>query len=165
MLTKNKGVFAIFILLAAFVGFYFYKKYKVAPNILTSRLELQERPDKTFSMSQLDGKAYILTFYASWCKDCIKEMPGINDAVNNELKHLPVYAITDESFEKLEDFRSNHNYSFIFLKLNKAFKAYDINAIPTTYIFGKNGEVIFNHVGYVDWSDKSFIEHIKLSTL
>jgi peroxiredoxin len=165
MLTKNKGIFAIFILLAAFLGFYFYKKYRVAPNILISKLELQESVGKAFSMSQLDGKAYILTFYASWCKDCLKEMPEMNIAINIELKHLPVYAVTDESFEKLEDFRNNHNYSFIFLKLNKAFKAYEINAIPTTYIFDKNGAIIFNHVGYVDWSDKSFIEHIKLSTL
>ncbi len=161
---KNKAVLSVSLLILFFSGFYLYKKYRIAPNIFTSKLNVVDANSNLFNFSILNGKAYVLTFYASWCADCLKEMPAIDAAISNELQGLPVYAVTDESIEKLNQFKSTHPYQFTYLKLEKEFKAYDIHAIPTTYIFDKNGQIIFSHVGYVDWHDKAFIEHIKQST-
>jgi peroxiredoxin len=162
---KNKAVVAITLLVMILTGAYFYKKYRIAPNVLSTQLELLDSQNKSISLLSLKGKPYILTFYASWCADCLREMPAIDKAIKADLNHLPVIAITDEPLEKLNSFAKSHDFKFNYYKLVKEFKYYNIYAIPTTYVFDKQGKIIFNQIGFVDWSDKAFIEFIKKSTL
>ncbi len=162
---KNKGAIIIALLVMVGLGYYFYKKYRIAPNQILAQLELCDVSNVVFDKKNFQGKAFVLTFYASWCGDCMKEMPGIQSAIDNELNHLMVYAITDEAMDKLNTFKNNHNYTFNYLKLVKAFKYYDIHAIPTTYIFDKRGQIIFSHVGFIDWKDPVWLQFIRSSTM
>ncbi len=162
---KNKGFIAIAFIIIVFLGYYFYKRYRIAPSQILTHLDLVDASNTLFPVENLVGKPLVLTFYASWCSDCLKEMPAMQAAISKELKGLKVYAVTDESIEKLNYFKNNHNYDFIYLKLNKAFKFYDIHAIPTTYIFDKKGNMIYSHVGFIDWTDTAWLEFIRNSTL
>jgi thiol-disulfide isomerase/thioredoxin len=161
---KNKWLLATIIISLALIGFYLYQKYRLAPKLPFAKLNVVNADGQVFNFKQLDGTPYIITFYASWCKDCLKELPILDEQIQRHFKNMPVYAITDEELEKLIEFRDKHQYRFNYLKLKKSFRYYDINTIPTIYFIDKHGQIIYTRVGHIDWDNHSILEHIKLNT-
>ena len=75
-----------------------------------------------------------MSFYASWCPDCLKELKALNQIKNEKLSGVEVLAITDETMEKLISFKTKKQYPFTFLKLSKSFNDLKIFSIPTVYL-------------------------------
>lgn len=159
-MTKKTIYILLFIAMSVIGGMYFYNKYRVAPSIDLHKLEILSEDTLQFDFNSLKGKKVIVSFYASWCPNCIEELKELNKIKNEKLKETIVLAITDESLEKMVWFRDKKNYPFTFLKLNSSFNSIGINSIPTTYLLNTKGEIVYNKVGYIDWSDNSNIEHL-----
>jgi thiol-disulfide isomerase/thioredoxin len=154
--TYNILVIAIF----ALIGMYLFNKYKVAPKIDVTNLEVVDSTSAKFDIKSLKGKKVIVSFYASWCPDCIKELKALNEIKNEKLKDIEVLAITDETLEKLISFKNKKQYPFTFLKLSKSFNDLKIYSIPTVYLLNKKGEIVFQKVGYINWKDESELLHL-----
>jgi peroxiredoxin len=112
-------------------------------------------------MASLKGKKVIVSFYASWCPNCIEELKILNSIKNQKLADVEVLAITDESIEKLVAFKNKTQYPFTFLTITGQFPEIGINSIPVTYLLNTKGEIVYNNVGYVEWNDESTLEHLK----
>jgi cytochrome c biogenesis protein CcmG/thiol:disulfide interchange protein DsbE len=158
---NKRLIFAIFGLVLALVVMYYYKKYKVAPTIDLNKLEIVDENGQPFNISGLKGKKLIVSFYASWCGNCLEELQEINKIKNTELNDIEVVCITDESLEKLRSFKEKKGYPFLFLKLKKQFPEIGINSIPVTYIVNQKLEVVKEVLGYIQWNDPSTLNHIK----
>ena len=154
--TYNILVIAIF----ALIGMYLFNKYKVAPKIDVTNLEVVDSTSAKFDIKSLKGKKVIVSFYASWCPDCIKELKALNEIKKEKLKDIEVLAITDETLEKLISFKNKKQYPFTFLKLSKSFNDLKIYSIPTVYLLNKKGEIVFQKVGYINWKDESELLHL-----
>lgn len=140
---------------------YFYNKYNVAPNIDISKIQVVDQDTNRFDIKSLKGKKVIVSFYASWCPNCITELKEINSVKNTKLADVTVLCITDESIEKMVDFKNTTQYPFTFVTLTNNFNAFGIFSIPTTYLLNTKGEVVYDNVGYIDWTDESTMEHLK----
>ena len=151
----------IFIVLMALCVGYFYKKYRIAPTIDLLKQEVFDENNIKKDLSSYKGKKLIITYYASWCPDCLKEMKALDEVKINEFSDVEVIAITDESQEKLVTFKNKKNYPFTFFRLNQSFDKINIYSIPVTYIVSTNGNLVYEKVGVVDWKNISFREHIK----
>lgn len=159
---KAKYIYISLSLLAALaIGFYFYQKYNVAPKIDISKIEVVDQDTNLFEIPSLKGKKVIVSFYASWCPNCLEELKEINQIKNTHLGDVTVLCITDESIEKMVDFRERTQYPFTFVTLTRNFGAFGIHSIPTTYLLNTKGEVVYDNVGYIDWKDESTCEHLK----
>jgi peroxiredoxin len=158
---KNKWFIIFIVALIAIGGFYLYNKYKRPPFIYFDKLSLTTLENQKFELKRLKGKKIILSFGASWCPNCIEELNDISNVKDLELKDVEVVVISDESIERVIEFKNKRQYNFTFLKMNQSFQSIGINSIPTTYIFNKNFELKKQNVGYLDWTDASTLQHLK----
>ena len=157
-----KKLISLFVLvLAACIGFYFYNKYRVAPSVDISKLPLVTLEGEAFNFSSLKGKKVILSFSASWCGNCIREMNALKKIKDSELSDVEIVIIDDEPMETVMKFKNNRQYPFTFVKLNAEFPGIGINSIPVTYFYNSRQEITGNEVGEIEWSDPSTREHFK----
>ena len=54
------------------------------------------------------------------------------------------------------------NFEFNFLKSNKSFETIGVYAMPTSYIFNENGEIVETIVGVVEWDSEEIINKLKM---
>lgn len=160
-MTKKTTYQILIIAIVALVGLYFYNKYNVAPSIQVDKLEILNEDSTKFDIQSLKGKKVIISFYASWCPNCIDELKVLNTIKNEKLSDIEILAITDESMDKLISFINKKQYPFTFLKLNASFPEIGIASIPTTYLLNTKGEIVYNKVGYIEWDDESNLNHLK----
>jgi peroxiredoxin len=160
-MSKKTTYIIILIALFGVAGLKIFNKYRVAPTIEISKLNVVDQDTNKFDITSLKGKKVIVSFYASWCPNCIEELQVLNSIKNSKLADIEVLAITDESIEKLVAFKTKTQYPFTFLKLNASFPEIGINSIPVTYLLNTKGEVVYNNVGYIEWNDESTLNHLK----
>ena len=158
---KNKLVIASITLLAAFIGFYFYTKFRVAPTINFSALNLSDLNGNQVKFDTFKGKKLVLCFSASWCGNCWQELRAINKIKSTQLQDVEVLVVSDEPDDRVLKFDAKFPGTFKYLKLNTDFASIGIHSIPTTYIFDSQLQLKKEHVGYLNWEDPSALEHLK----
>jgi peroxiredoxin len=95
----------------------------------------------------LSDDPILLTYFNTGCEYCRREITDISK--HNQLQQAAtVVFITDESWEKIEQFRNdleiNENTAFIFLRDPKknVKEFYGIKGVPATYLYNGDGELI-----------------------
>mgnify|MGYP001259913532 FL=1 len=105
----------------------------------------------------------VISYWATWCAPCIKEMPGIKRA--EEILEEYGYTfllVSDETVSKISEFKNEWNFDFNFLKSSKSFETLGVYAMPTSYIFDENGQIIETIVGAVEWDSEEMINKLKM---
>lgn len=150
------------VLAAAAIGFGLYYRYRVPPEIAFGNLPLLTADGKPASLNDYAGKVVVLNFWASWCADCLREMPSMADAQSQlAADNVAFVCITDESDEKLQRFLRTHNYPFVFLRTTQTHKSNGIHALPCTYVIDRNGKVAYSVMGSTAWNAPGQINHIR----
>ena len=113
---------------------------------------------KPLTAADLQGKIVLVDYWATWCGECLQEMPSIEQAYNQTDHEKVVFLmITDDSPEKVKNFLNSHPYPMKFVCLDQRLQEIGINTIPTTYIYDDEGYELFTHVGGLDWSDPGIV--------
>ena len=108
------------------------------------------------------GKVVILDLWATWCPPCRKEIPGFINLYNkykgNGVEIIGI-AFDENGVEVVPPFikKTGINYS-VYLDGGDIAEAFDLQAYPTTVIYGKDGKVANKHIGFV--SEKEFEDEI-----
>ncbi|PHQ56945.1 MAG: thiol:disulfide interchange protein [Lutibacter sp.] len=113
-------------------------------------------------LSDFKGKKLLVNYWATWCGPCKKEMPALLHA--QELLKDSNYVfllISDESVDKISEFKAKTNYDFNFLKLKGSIEMLGIYSLPTTYIYNDKGKKVKEIVGAVIWDSKETINTLK----
>ena len=105
----------------------------------------------------------VISYWATWCAPCIKEMPGIKKAeeVLEEYGYT-FLLVSDETVSKISEFKNEWNFDFNFLKSSKSFETLGVYAMPTSYIFDENGQIIETIVGAIEWDSEEMITKLKM---
>ncbi|HXP50785.1 MAG TPA: TlpA disulfide reductase family protein [Bacteroidia bacterium] len=148
---------AAFVVGLSLVLLFQYQKYRVAPKADLASLSCIDTSGKAVDLTQLKGRKTLLTFFATWCGDCLLEMKLLYEIKNTSLQDVDVIAISDEQMTKIRAFMQKKNYPFTFLKLQTAFANIHINTIPVTYLINTKGEVVYAKVGAINWKDPSVV--------
>jgi thiol-disulfide isomerase/thioredoxin len=152
----------LFVAVAGIVAFWLYRKYRVAPDLAVEHLNLKNLDGSTFNTSELRGKTLFVNYWATWCGECLTEMPSIEAAFNQTDREKVVFLmITDDSPERINSFLAKHNYPMQFVYIDQRLQEIGINTIPTSYIFDEDGNELFTHVGGLDWSDPGIVGLLK----
>ena len=107
----------------------------------------------TFTTSKINGEKYffnfdnksptVITFWASWCPPCRKEMP-ILDEIQKENNSIRIIGINiDEDIRDAKEFIAEYNISFLSL-IDEEFITikYGVTKIPETFFIDPEGKII-----------------------
>jgi len=115
-------------------------------------------------VTQFAGKVLVVTFWASWCGPCMKELPmleGIQKVAGKERMQVVAINIEErEKFRKVSRALSSLTLQVTHDYLKKSSDAYGVHGIPHMLIIGRDGKVIAVHRGYGDSSLDSIIAEV-----
>ena len=118
--------------------------------------------ENNIELSEFNGKI-VISYWATWCAPCIKEMPSIKRA--EEILEDYGYTfllVSDETIDKISNFKNEMNFDLKFLKSNKSFESLGVYAMPTSYIFNENGKIVETFVGVIEWDSEEIISKLKM---
>ena len=133
-------------------------------------VNLQTLDGKTFNTQDIsnNGKPFIVSFWALWCKPCQKELDAFSDNYEDwqEETGVEIYAISIDdarSTAKVMPFVSGKGWEFqVLLDPNGDFKrAMNVNMIPHTFLFDGDGKIVYQHTSYYDGGEYELYELVK----
>ena len=121
--------------------------------------------ERRVNLSDYRGKVVLLNFWATWCIPCRKEMPSMEELYRIfREREFEILAVNLEKFaaEKVSAFVSNYGLTFPILidEGQGTALTYQVRAIPTTYVVGKDGIIKERIVGGRNWTEQEFVERL-----
>ena len=111
-----------------------------------------------------DGKPIIISFWATWCKPCIRELNAINDQYDETGVKLIAISIDDTRLSsKVRPFVSSQGWEYdVYLDENSELKrALGVNNIPHTFLLNGKGEIVWQHNGYFPGDEDHLYELVE----
>lgn len=119
--------------------------------------------DNKVDLTVYKGKKIVINYWATWCRPCIKEMPGLKRAEEILENHNYIFLlVSDETTSKISTFKKDKNFDFNFLKSVESNEMLGIYSLPTSYIFDENGKKIETIVGTIAWDSEQIINKLKI---
>jgi thiol-disulfide isomerase/thioredoxin len=125
----------------------------------------RDRQGKDITVSQYRGKVVIVTFWASWCGPCRKELPilgKVQKIVGRE--HLEVVAV---NFKEDRDafnavVRANHDIALHYVPdpRGRIGDSYGVKTIPNMFIIDTEGRIAHVHRGYSEDMLDGFVQEM-----
>ncbi|MCD8540580.1 MAG: redoxin family protein [Leadbetterella sp.] len=116
-------------------------------------------------LAALKGKVVVLNFWATWCPPCIREMPSLQALYNKYEKNPGVEFLVVEVDNKpdlAKSFIEKNNFTFpVYSPAGIIPEAFLGQAIPTTVILNRKGEISYRHEGMSDFMAQDFLNRFE----
>jgi peroxiredoxin len=106
---------------------------------------LTDLQGKSWSLRDLKGKVVLVSFWATWCPPCRKEMPDLESLyLRFKDQGFLVLAISAEQENKVRPFIENEKYSYPVLldPDGKVSERFVVEGIPHSFVFNRDGKLV-----------------------
>jgi cytochrome c biogenesis protein CcmG/thiol:disulfide interchange protein DsbE len=109
----------------------------------------------------------LMSFWAIWCKMCIKELDALKPyAEEFDSTNTTVLAISQDktrSLPKVKPFATSHKwpYTIVLDPENTMRELYNVQAMPTFFIIDQNKKIVFTHQGYKPGDEELIISKVR----
>ena len=133
-------------------------------------VDIKNIDGKTFNTSDItnDGKPIIISFWATYCKPCIKELNEIADVYEEwqEETGVKLVAVSLDKADRLGTVKNKVNGGSweyqVLLDQNGDFKrAMNVGNVPHTFILNGKGEIVWQHTSYSPGGEEELIEIVE----
>lgn len=108
-------------------------------------------------LSALKGKVVFLNFWATWCGPCRTEMPSMETLYRKyKERGLDILAVNSQEQQRnVASFIKTNKLSFPVAldRSGEVSMRYGVQAIPTTYIIGRDGKIVSRITGSLSWDN------------
>ena len=136
-----------------------------AANSAAPDFSLPDESGAMVSLDDFDGQVVLINFWASWCGPCREEMPLL-DELHQRYEPLGFTMLgvnVEEDSTAAQKFLQGTAVSFpiLFDRENSVSKLYDVIAMPSTVIVGRDGTVRYIHHGYEPGNENDYQDQIR----
>ena len=114
-----------------------------------------------FNETITPGKVTVVSFWATWCVPCKKEIKNIREKLANWKKETDFNYITvsiDESRSEglVRSYAKSQGWDFpYYIDANSDLKrSLNFQSVPFTIIIDKSGKIVWNHIGYEEGGEE-----------
>ena len=133
-------------------------------------VQLKDINGKTVNTAELrnNGKPMIISFWATWCKPCIRELKAINEVYadwqNETGVRMIIVSIDDaQNAQKVKPMVDGMGWEYeVLLDPNGDFKrAMNVQSVPHVFVLDGKGYIVHNNIGYTDGEEAELYELLK----
>ena len=112
-----------------------------------------------------NGKPVIISFWATWCKPCLRELKAIHEVYadwqdETGVKMIIVSIDQAQDANRVKPMVDGFGWEYeVLLDPNGDFKrAMNVQNVPHVFVLDGNGKIVYNHTGYVDGGEEDIYE-------
>ncbi len=140
-------------------------------NVHMPAFELVGIDSSIITNAQFKNKILVVSFFATWCPPCLRELPHLNEiylGYRNDQEVEIIVVSTDEDKFLVPPFIKENGYQFPVYYSNGLKKEFEVKGIPTLFVIDKNGIIRYKKVGYSESEEFDkimswYIDEIKAS--
>lgn len=137
---------------------------KTLPSVDLKDVEGKDINTNTFTN---DGKPIIISFWATWCSPCKKELNAIHeeypDWIDETGVKLIAVSVDDERTKnRVVPYVDGQAWDFeVYLDANSEFRrAMGVNNVPHTFVIDGNGNIVYSHNNYSPGDEEKLYEFL-----
>ena len=120
------------------------------------------------SVIKNDGKPVIISFWATWCKPCNRELDAIKEVYDEwqdetGVKLVAISIDDARSAARVKPWVDGKDWPYeVYLDQNKDFaRAMNVVNVPHTFLINGEGEIVWQHTSYQDGGEEEMIEKVR----
>lgn len=131
----------------------------------SAQFTLTDIKDQAHSLSDYEGKAVLINFWASWCPPCIYEMPELQK-LQNHFASRPFEVVTINVGENKYKVRKFSNAIKLELPVlldtsRNTFNSWGVTTLPTSFLIDSNGQIRYKVRGNPGWENQKTLSVIE----
>lgn len=123
-------------------------------------MTLADPAGKKIVLDDFRGKIVLVHFWATWCAPCLKELPTLkalqNRSEGEKFKILTISLDYDKGAPVIAEFMKKHGVetlpALVVPKGDPAWNDLSGFGLPTSFLIGPDGRVLYKMIGDTDWS-------------
>ncbi len=137
-------------------------------NILPS-VNIMTLDGKSVNTSEIktNGKLIVLSFWATWCKPCVRELSNISELYSDWVEQTGVQFIAisiddTRSASRIAPMVNAKGWEFdVYNDSNGDFKrAMNVINVPHTFLLNANGDILYQHTSYNEGDEDQLYKKI-----
>ena len=142
-----------------------FSQERSLPNI-----EVKTLKGNSFNIQDLnnEGNPMVISFWATWCKPCKKELNAIAEVYGEwqdetGVKLIAISIDDTRSMSKVAPYVNSSDWEYdVYLDSNSDLKrAMGVSTVPHTFLINGDGKIVWHHKGYIDGDEEELYEQIE----
>jgi len=115
-----------------------------------------------------DGNPIVISFWATWCKPCKKELNTIAEVYeewqdDTGVKLIAISIDDSRSSSKVKPYVNSSGWEYeIYLDPNRDLsRSLGVSTVPHTFLLDGDGNIVWEHRGYIEGDEEELLEQIE----
>lgn len=137
------------------------KKSTSMDNKSLPEMSLVAADGSSIQLSSMKGKKVFVNLWATWCPPCVAEMPSIQQLYSTSANEGAEFVLIsfDKDFETAKAWIRKKGLNLpVYAVEGELPELFNVDGIPSTFIFNEEGKLIFRQTGSEDYSKSKFAE-------